>query len=55
LQVEDDPADFLQREALVQELIPLPLPHKVQAQLLPGKLAVELVRLGDLCRSVHKL
>lgn len=36
LQVHDHPTDLYEREALVQQLIPLPFTDEVQAQLLAG-------------------
>ena len=53
LEIKDDPAQILQREARVQELIPPPLPVKSQAQSLTRQLAVELVGLLN-GRDAHR-
>lgn len=47
LQIDNDLADLIQSKALAQEFVPLAFTNKVQAQLLAGQMAVELVGLED--------
>jgi hypothetical protein len=52
LQINNHASEFLAREALMQQFIPLPFAHEVQPQFLAGQLAVEFMRLKDLS-AIH--
>jgi hypothetical protein len=50
LEINNHSADLDECEALVQQLVPLSLAQVIQAQLLTGELAIELMSLLDLLR-----